>query len=550
MDRSRPIAVVAVLSVLVVGSLSGATPGAPQGAVAARLAGTRGHGNIGLMVVNLDRTQTATSLVEFYHQDGRGPFEMALAPIAPGSAAILYAPEAQDHVQSGPYAAIVHSDREVGLLTRTEWRDSHAAAWSTNATPSFDTIVPLVEKDVAGATTVVSVQNANPEDPQPVEVLVADAATGEPVRTFTATIPAGTSVWLDLGSHPELSDLPYGFRGTMRLRADGRVAAAAVGDVEDTPLAAYTFNGQPVEAASTRLVAPFVRAGDEASRLAVANPGPGVADVTVRYGGLGGCAGQSFVHGGGSHRLPAGAGLVFAQGARGRSLPTGPSGLPDGCVASATVESTAPLIGAVVVESGLPGSPAGAPPDRAAAYEALAAEAAGTSVFLARVWNQFTAYRLTSAVAVVNVGSRPATATLEISLTPFRNGPGGRVDPCASCTVQLDPGEAHLWYAPAMPEWRSDSFGSGTVRSSEPVVAVVLDTSLNESTSPLTMDLAAFVGTVQAPEGGAPAPGRLYTAYEPLLLIDWPLRDPVPDRQRPQAYFPHAESFRRAASHP
>src|SRR5262249_14620287 len=136
----------------------------------------------------------------------------------------------------------------------------------------------------------------------------------------------------------------------------------AIVDLGDSEKGAYAVQGVPISAAGARLVAPAVHAavpevpGDASSptlssRIAAVNPGAAPADVTITYRGTGGsCSGQTITHP--TYRAPAGGSADFFQGAEGAAAPTGPSGLPAGCTATAVIDAPGATIVAGVIDRG------------------------------------------------------------------------------------------------------------------------------------------------------------------------------------------------------
>lgn len=117
------------------------------------------------------------------------------------------------------------------------------------------------------------------------------------------------------------------------------IALHVFGDFAASPRATFDHHG--ADRGAVALLVPRVRADDASTTpgettvathdtwIAVANVSAASVDVTVRYAGLGGgCAGLVATHGDRAFAIPAGASLLFGQGADGAGFATGASGLP------------------------------------------------------------------------------------------------------------------------------------------------------------------------------------------------------------------------------
>jgi hypothetical protein len=207
--------------------------------------------------------------------------------------------------------------------------------------------------------------------------------------------------------------------------------------------------------------------------------------------GIGGsCAGAAVS--GQAHRVAAG-GMV--------EVDAGPDGLPAGCVASARLLASAPVVATVVdtVE-------AGRVVRTAAAYNAFPAAAAGRRVITPLFRRRHTSSRLSSDLVVQNTAGEPAEVTVDILLSdglPFR----------ARATIA--PGASHVFVPEAISELPDNRYGSATLTSSQPVVAVLSDVSRS-----LAMDASQAAGL----SAGGALPG------EPRVL---PLLARLASRRQP-----------------
>lgn len=461
-----------------------ASPAAPPVAGASRLAGISGAGVSGIQITNLDPADAATAEARFYKQTGAAAVPVGPLAIAPLEAANVYLPT-QTRLTNGAYAALVDSDRPVGSLARTDWPASGAAVMDDAAPAGTTVTAPLVARRFDGLSSLVTVQNLDTAAPATVGIAVRRLGEADPVVQTTVTVPAGTSRSLDLVRNPAFADLPDGFAGSLVATAATPIAVHVFGDFAASPRAVFDHHGAATGAATLHV--PRIRAGDASGApgetavathdtwIAVANVSAASVDVTVRYAGLGGgCAGLAATHGGRAFAIPAGASLLFSQGADGAGLATGASGLPAGCVGSARVEAAgagAPAIAAAVVD--LARDPALPAPGVVAAgsYDAFRTDEAVGRVMAPLFRHTHTGMRLSSEVTVLNPGS--ATATVRLRLF---DRTGAAAPPCDGCEVVLPAGAAHTWRAEDT-GFAANAYGSARVESDTPVVAVVADAS-------------------------------------------------------------------------
>src|SRR3990172_4315651 len=104
------VSMAAVVAVLVAG-LVGVGRNDTPAVYASRLAGISSAGTTGIQVQNLDASQPATIVADFYKQGGGGPVSIALDSTPAGAAANIYLPQ-RPELQNGAYAAIISADRQ------------------------------------------------------------------------------------------------------------------------------------------------------------------------------------------------------------------------------------------------------------------------------------------------------------------------------------------------------------------------------------------------------------------------------------------------------
>lgn len=470
---------------------------------AARLAGISGAGVVGCQVVNLDRAQPATVVVDLYKQGGGAPVSISRPNVPAGAAANFYLPN-ESVLANGAFAGIFSSDREIRVICRTDWNVSGGAALYEDSPPGTDIVVAPAVKAFGGQTSIVSVQNTDTGQQASVAVDFVARGSAAPAASTTIAIAPGTSATLDLGRFPQFATVPGGTIGHLRIRSSVPVAVQAFVDDETSQRGVYGFQGVPVDQAAERLFAPVVHAaapvdpGDptalivQSSRIDVVNvDGASPASVALAYTGVAGaCAGQTYRSP--SITVDAGGSATIDQ-----TPPAGP--LPAGCTAAAVVEATGGKVVATVLQTARPGG-------LAAGYNAMRAEDGATSVLLPLWRNQHTAARVSTAFHVMNLGTAPTEATLTVLLQDGSTAACG-----AACTATIPPGGAHQWWPPVIAALPAGRYGAAFVTADQPLAAVVTDTSAVGAA-----DLASHVGAARGTSGsGGLRSGRRYL---PLLL--------------------------------
>ncbi len=478
---------------------------------AGRLAGIAGAGTCSLWVQNMDETQSATTVVDFYKQGGGAPISI-VRPNFGALGAVEIDLSAEPTLQNGAYAAITSSDREIGVVNRCSWQNSGAAAMSNGSLPGTEMIVPLAAKNYEGQTSLITIQNSDTGAQANATVKLYALGQAQPLGSTNVVIAPGTSTTLDLAKHAAFAAVPTGTIGHIVVSSSMPVAVNNIVDVETSQYGVYSFEGIPTSVVTDTLYAPQVHAASPLdptdpgspkldSMMMVVNSGTAAADVTIRYtGASGACQGQTYTHP--AFTLAAGTSALVANAA-GASFPlTGASPLPAGCNASAVIEATGGKVTATVVDRDGAGG-------KAAAYNAMSRAGASDTVGLPIFRRDYGAERSTTAVQVMNVGTAPVTVTMEI-----RDANGLRLMNCgADCRASIPPGRVHLWWPPSMAAISDGFTGSAALLSNAPVAAVVTDISL------AGVDLASYVGIAQRADNGGmpPVPVAIQLAYSPIL---------------------------------
>jgi len=442
---------------------AGLASSSPAGVLAGRPAGIGGVGITGLQVQNLDPSEPASIVAEFYPQDCGLPTTISLPATAGGAAASIYLPSLAE-LRHGTYAALISADREIAALARTDWNSTGGAAIYSHAQIGHDLAVPLVMLGYYGQTSLVTVHNTDVTAPAQVHAEVYALGSATPALTTRFEVCAGTSRTIRLGMDPLFLTLPRGFVGSMRLTSASPISGQVFVDIETSQKAIYAFEAVPVEAAAETLYAPLFRARQRGGGLvldtgiAVANPGDAPVDVTVAYHGASpACAGQVVSHG---PVTVAGHGAaVFYQG------PGGGSGLPDGCIGSAVVSATGGGVIGVVNDSVDFTRQSGA-------YNLLSAAQAGKKIALPLFRRAHVG--LTTGIQVMNVGAGMANVTIA-----FAKNDGTAITGCAAqCTATIAAEASVTWWPADIGAIPDGTFGSAVVESDQPIVAIVNDFAL------------------------------------------------------------------------
>jgi hypothetical protein len=470
MKKLMVLGSMAAVAALMVAGLSGMFgTGAAPTVYASRLAGIQGAGISGIQIQNLDASQPATIVADFYNQRGGGPVSIQRPAVGAGAAANIYLP-AEQTLTNGAYAAIISADRQIAAIARTDWGTSGGAAIYSNVQPGTDVSLPLAAKGYFGQTSLVSIQNTDTSAQATVTVGLYQAGATAAVKEITISIGPGTSQTLDLGKHSEFADVPDGFLGSMKITSDSiPVGVQSFVDLENQDKAVYAFEGVPAEQAADKLFVPLIRNNFFGTTgISVVNPGTTDVQVTVTYIAsplTPACTGTT-VHGGGAATIAAGSSLVFYQG--GATPGAGAPGLPAGCLGSATVSSTGGNVLAIVNDADLKAG-------TSAAFNAVSAAQGAKKVALPLFRNKHTKDQLSTGIQAMNIGSAAANATIK-----FSDSTGTEITGCgADCTVSIAPNGSYTWYPPnvAGVKARENVYGSAVIDSDQPLAVIVNDAS-------------------------------------------------------------------------
>jgi hypothetical protein len=466
------VSMAAVVALLVAGVAGVFGTGDAPSVYASRLAGIQGAGISGIQIQNLDASQTATIVSDFYNQRGGGPVTITRPDVAAGAAANIFLPS-ETALQNGAYAAIISANRQIAAIARTDWTSSGGAAIYSNVQPGNDVSLPLAAKSYNGQTSLVSVQNTDTSQQANVSVQFFQVGNPTPLVDTNISIGPGTSQTIDLGKDATFASVPDGALGSMKFASSIPVGVQSFMDIETSDKAVYAFEGVPSEQAAGTLYVPLFRNNFFGTTgISVVNPGTTDVQVELTYYAstlATGCTGST-VHNGGSVTVAAGASSVFYQG--NVSIPgTGASMLNDNCFGSAVIAATGGNILAVVNDANLAAG-------TSAAYNAVSLDGGATKVALPLFRKQHVG--LTTGIQAMNIGSGRADVTID-----FSDATGAALSGCgAECTQSIDSNGSYTWFPNAAPAWsfiNAGTYGSATINSNEPLAVIVNDASLDGS---------------------------------------------------------------------
>ncbi len=462
------VSMAGVIALLVAG-LSGAfSKSEAPVAYASRLAGIQQQGVTGINVQNLDEQQQATVIADFYKQpDGAKTQYNVPAPVPPGGVVNLNLPSITTLV-NGAYSAIISADRQIAAIARTDWKTSGGTAIYSNVVPGTDVVVPLVLKEYNRSSSLVSVMNTDPQNPATATITLFEVGKATPAKEFTINLPAGTSRTLDLVRDTELfpaTDVPAGFRGSMRVSSATPLAVQTFVDRANHQLAVYAFEGVPADQAATKLYAPlFRRAYRGNTGFSVVNTEDREVNITVTYyGTLGACKGGGpWIE---RKTIAAKSNVIVYQGSNDPANP-----LPTNCGGAAVIEADGKILAIINDESEVV-TTQGQTLKTAAAHNAFTDADGATKVALPLYRRNHTANKLTTGIQAMNIGTE--TAQAQIVFKPSGGLP--EVSGCQGCNVSIAPLAAYTWLPSSIDAVPDAKYGSATITSSQPLVVIVND---------------------------------------------------------------------------
>jgi hypothetical protein len=472
MLRKSMLMLVAVALVAIVAASVYGGSGVPT-VLASRTAGIAGSGETGIQVQNLAADESATVGVDFYAGNGHLQQTIQLPPVAPAAAANIWLPGTD--LPTGAYSAVAGSDHPVAAIARTDWPTSQGAAIYSSVKAALDVMLPLAVRHYYGQSSIVSIQNTDPNTAAEVSFDVLEVGLSSPVLSTHYTIPPRSSVTLDFEQDLEFQQLGDNFLGAAHAVAttNTKIGLMSFVDIRTSEKAVYAFEGVPVADASTVLYAPLFRAlqyprkfdptsGRLDTGISVVNTADNPVDVHLTYTGSldptasDACRGNTFT--GPTRTIPAGSSYVFYQG------DPKSENLPVNCFGSAVIHATGPVL-AIVNDAQNEGL-------TSAAYNAVAAGALTVALPLYRRQH---AGGLSTGIQAQNLGDAAANVTLRFR----KQNPDGSTTEVAGCgtdcQVQIAPGASYTWWPPNLNALEPNSFGSATLESDQPVAVIVND---------------------------------------------------------------------------
>ena len=117
MKKVVVLASMATVAAVLVAGVAGFGANNTPAVYASRLAGIQGAGGSGIQIQNLDASQDAQIVADFYNQKGSAAVTINRPNVAAGSAANIYLPT-ETSLTNGAYAAIISADRPPGVPRR------------------------------------------------------------------------------------------------------------------------------------------------------------------------------------------------------------------------------------------------------------------------------------------------------------------------------------------------------------------------------------------------------------------------------------------------
>lgn len=427
------------------------------------------------------------------HGGGAQPVDRSAPRVAPGGTFHDVLP-ARDGLPAGDYAARITADRPTAAVARVSWAGGRTVMYR-DVEAGTDILLPLLLATYYGQSSHVAIQNTAADRATRITLSATPIGGTRPALHAQYDVPAGSAIEIDLFRDAQLVN----FVGTARITsADAPIAVVSFVEMEISVKAAYAVVGVPAERAARTLFLPIVQKkmwadarNEWSTGISVVNPSPEPVHVTATYRGMSAaCAGQTVTEG--PVTIAGNGSTVLYQPAN--------AALPDRCTGTAVLEADGNILAVVNDSRNLT--------EQIAAYPALTAADAATTVALPVFERVYGPHRLTTGVTVMNTGAAPAS----IEVTLF-DAEGVRQNTCgAVCRIVVPPLAAATFYpGNSLNAIRVGSRGSGLVTSDQPVVVVATEYSETN-----TVDAASYTGIpvdVVAPDGPPTAPRERYVPW-------------------------------------
>jgi hypothetical protein len=389
--------------------------------------------------------------------------------VQPGDQANIYLPS-ETRISNGGFSAGIRSEGPMPpALVRHDWLETGAATIYTSPEASERLIIQEVSRGYQNRFSVIALQNSDMESPAQVE-LELYFQSNRPVVSYPIVLPAGGSELLRID---KISSIPYGSDGWARVTADRPVSAVVLTDSADKP-GIYSLPGIPEASLSDKLIAPAIFRDYEFeplrdpgvllnSEIQILNPNPQRITARVTY--------QGSQDPRSSEACKALDEYVDVSIFGGQRLLLNFGGMPEGCVASATIHSSdGPIAASVRVLDELN--------DFEASYEFVAAErtsqpAAGKAwtTDLPIIRRNHISSRLHTPMSLMNQGE----ATADVRIVLMKAGTQEEIPCPEGCTMSIPAGAAHFWRPDQVSALTDGSYGSARVFSDQPLDIVVFD---------------------------------------------------------------------------
>jgi hypothetical protein len=379
--------------------------------------------------INFQHTGTSTDganvNVQLLPQGGGTAVDLPVISLGQNGVGNIFLPFAQttegDAVPAGDYSLVASSGDSIGAIVRTEFPGTGAAGIYGSVAPGETVVVPLVTREYAGQSSIITVQSAGQSGStfDVAFVAIGDSLAAPTFENNGQTLDAGRSVTYDLrtsdfdtlvGGGGDIA--PNGFLGFVQVTVTSGDPVVVQSLIDILGIGAATsFNGVPADSASQTLYAPLLRAnffGDTGIQLVNPNNDPANVDITFLTDPISQDAGYAAEYTQ-SFQIDGNGGFNAFQGPTGNSR--GGTGIPedvggpapnslDGWLGAGIISSDQPLL-AVVNDVAFS---TGFAPTSQGTYNTVTATDAGTSFALPLVRSKnVTNQELTVGVQVLNI---------------------------------------------------------------------------------------------------------------------------------------------------
>lgn len=223
------------------------------------LSGIAGAGTTELAIQNLDAANAATIVADFYKQGGGSPAAITKANVGSGAAVTIHLKD-ETTLSNGFYAAEISSDRAVFATAFNAWATGGGAAAYDDTSAATDVLLPLVLKQAAGHTSLITIQNPDTAAPVSLGLSLFASGSSTPLISTNFVVGPGTSSTIDVSKSAAFATVPAGFMGWVRISAQTPVSVMSFVDIETSERAVYAFEGVTPEMLGDVLFAPVVHA--------------------------------------------------------------------------------------------------------------------------------------------------------------------------------------------------------------------------------------------------------------------------------------------------